>query len=54
MRDDSKRLYVEPSNSPRIVAKMESDPKTALENNPYNEEEEMKIQNQKIMSYFED
>ncbi|OZM57493.1 hypothetical protein CIB95_08545 [Lottiidibacillus patelloidae] len=49
----SNRLYAEPSTSPKIVAKMDSDPKTALDQNPYNEEE-MKIQNQKVLSYFED
>jgi hypothetical protein len=47
------RLYAEPSTSPSIVAKLDSDPKSVLDQNPYNEEE-MKIQNQKILAYFED
>jgi hypothetical protein len=47
------RIIAEASTSPKIVAKMTTDPSNALEDNPYTEEE-MKIQNQKILAYFED
>jgi hypothetical protein len=53
MSRKDKPMVAEASTSPKIVAKTNLDPKDPLENNPYTEKE-MKIQNQKLMAYFED